>query len=196
MAKYVLWLVLLVSARGVAQDVEETTTERRVGVETAVTLSATAIAIGGGFGAGAATLHSCSENALLFLYGGCSYRATSVTAGVTFGLLPIALTLGSYLPHRGLDGKGRWYAALAGAAVGIGGGLGIVSIPASTKDDGAPLVIGAVAGALFAASMPILALELSHGRQRRREERARPQRMAPIATALPGGGWVGIAGTL
>jgi hypothetical protein len=77
--------------------------------------------------------------------------------------------------------------------VGIGGGLGIVSIPASMKDDGAPLVVGAVVGALFAVSMPILALELSHGRQRKLE---RARYVAPIATALPNGAWIGIAGTL
>jgi hypothetical protein len=196
-AMWMVWSWLWFALPAHAQDTNiEATRERRIGVETAVTLSATAVALGGGLGAAAITMNNCQEQSFLIVGLGCSWRAHSVMMGVTFGLLPLALTMGSYFPHRGLGGKGRWYAALAGAAVGIGGGLGIVSMPASSKDGGAPLVAGAVVGALVAAAMPILALELSHGRQQRRERDARARRFTPVASSLPHGAWIGVAGTL
>jgi hypothetical protein len=82
-----LWLV---AARGFARDA--TQTEHRIGVETAVTLSATAVAIGGGIGAGYTVLRKCDDELGLIANFGCSYQATSMTVGVTFALLPVALT--------------------------------------------------------------------------------------------------------
>lgn len=195
----IIGLLVLLSALSASAQDQEASRQRRVAVESAVTLSATAVAIGGALRAGTGAAQRCSRaddgDGELVGWLGCGMKGGMITMDVVFTALPVALTLGSYLSHLALDGRGRWYAALAGAAVGIGGGLGIVSIPAATHDEGAPMVVGAVAAALFAATIPILALELSHGRQERRAK-ARPSRVAPVATALQGGAWLGVAGRL
>ncbi|MDB4972006.1 MAG: hypothetical protein JWN48_347, partial [Myxococcaceae bacterium] len=63
------------------------------------------------------------------------------------------------------------------------------------------VLTGSIVGGLVAASVPVLALELSHARQMKKEREAprasaRRTSVMPIASALPSGGWVGIAGTL
>ncbi len=197
-AKYVVgcWLAVVPTAQ--AQETStESTRARRVAIEAAVTLSGTAASIGAGLGVGFGVAQRCQERFTYWSEGlGCGISGATALLSVTFATLPVALTLGSYLPHRALGGRGKWWTSLLGAAVGIGGGLGIVSLPASAKDDGAPLIAGVVVGSLLATSMPILALELSHGRQQRVAPR-HARSVLPMASALPSGGaWVGVAGTL
>lgn len=191
-------------ARSRAQDenASDSTLSRRVAVTSAVTVSAVALTIGGGLAAGFGRARRCSDHDdSLPAWIGCGIAGGTVLLGVTFGVLPVALTLGSYLPHHKLSGRGKWYAALAGAAVGIGAGFGVVNIPLAINDARGPMIAGTAAAALVASSIPVLALELSHKRQRRlapeRASTARRTQMMPVASALPqGGAWLGIAGTL
>ncbi|MDB4985017.1 MAG: hypothetical protein JWN04_195, partial [Myxococcaceae bacterium] len=164
---------LLLPARGLAQargDLEASS-KRRIAITSTVTLSAAALAIGGGVGAGFGTARRCHA-ALPTDVIGCGVGGGVVLLGVSLGALPIALTLGSYLPHHGLDGRGKWYAALAGAAVGMGAGLGILSLALDGSDSNAAVLTGSIVGGLVAASVPVLALELSHARQMKKEREA------------------------
>jgi hypothetical protein len=172
----------------------------RVAITSAVSVAATAAVIGGGVAAGLGTARRCND----YDYSGagalgCGIAGGAVLLGVSLGVMPVALTLSSYLTHRALDGRGRWYAALAGAGVGLAAGTGVLSLTLSSKDDQG-LLAGTIIGGLIAASVPVLALELSHGRVLARERRAQTSarsRIMPVASALPNGGaWLGLSGTL
>jgi hypothetical protein len=172
----------------------------RVAITSAVAVAATAAAIGGGVAAGLGTARRCNDfnnsgaGAI-----GCGITGGAVLLGVSLGVMPAALTLSSYFTHRALGGRGRWYAALAGAGVGMAAGTGVLSLALSSKDDQG-LLAGTIIGGLIAASVPVLALELSHGRVLARERRAQTSarsRIMPVASALPNGGaWLGLSGTL
>jgi hypothetical protein len=174
-----------------------------VAVTSAVTLSAAAVTVGAAIGAGVGVARRCTqENEPLQLVSavGCGISGAIVLEGITFGVLPVALTLSSYFTHRGLDGRGRWYAALAGSAAGMAAGVGVASLALAIRDTDRSFAAGSVTGVIVAASVPVLALELSHMRRRARERRVETVRrvlVMPVASAVAGGGgWFGIAGTL
>jgi hypothetical protein len=184
-------------AQSETESAPEVTDARRVMVTSTVSLSAAVLAMGTGLGAGVGVARRCENESLVSGFG-CGIAGALVIEGFTFVVLPTALTLGTYFAHRGLDGRGRWYAALAGSGAGVAAGVGVLA--ASAKDSDRALVAGAIMGGLVATAMPVLALELSHLRrsgQERRVSRAQRVRVMPVASALPnGGGWLGLVGTL
>jgi hypothetical protein len=202
----VVWMAVLPSqvlAQSRTEAGSPATPTRRVAVASAVTLGAAALTVGVGIGAGLGVARRCvreNEPVEIVSAVGCGIGGAIVLEGVTFGVLPVALTLGSYFTHRKLDGGGRWYAALAGSAVGMAAGVGVAGLALAVRDTDRSFAVGSVAGVIVAASVPVLALELSHLRQRARERRVssiRRTQVMPVASALAGGGgWLGIAGTL
>jgi hypothetical protein len=198
-------------ARGHAQPLQEAMSERtlkptqgtRIGVTSSITVAAASLSVGSGVWAAHSATKNCVDRVGDWGFLGCGFRGGAVLMGVTFGTMPIMLTLGSYIPHRSLGGRGQWYAALSGGIVGLGAGIATFSAALSNKEiSNAGLVVGAGVGTLVAASVPVLALELSHMRQRKLDERRQASARAgkrivtPVATALPGGAWLGVSGTL
>jgi hypothetical protein len=189
----VVLLTWFSAARGLAQDRTESSNASRVAVTSAIAVGVTAMTIGVGIAAAQHAMDRCVDRSFGLGALGCGASGAAVLGAVGIGVLPLALTLGTYLPHRGLDGRGKWYAAFAGTAVGMIAGSGVLAAALGVSDSRASVTTGLVLGGLLAASVPVLALELSHKRRLKLE---RAPRMVPVASAVPSGAWVGVAGTL
>jgi hypothetical protein len=202
----VLALALACTPRALAQDAAEHPASKPRGARIAASWAGSTAGMGLAYGAAilaARAVHSgCAREVEDEEDGfdelGCELDTALAGVAVGLALTPAATTVGSYLPHRFMGGKGPWWTAGLGSLLGMGVALSGAVIPDSL-DASLPVRRAVFAGvSVLAAGVPVLFLEISHGRRSHGERaEARPARSLAVGlTNLDRGLLLGVKGRL